>query len=429
MLKQTIFVAGIAAALLAAPTAGAGDVTYAKQISRLIADHCQECHRPQGIGPFALMDYNDVKGWSKMIKEVVTQKRMPPWFAEKSHREFANDISLTDAERTMLIEWIDSGMARGNKADMPKPRVYETAWRMGQPDKIFEQPVEFSVPSDGLVDYQYWVTDPGFKEDVWLSGLECLPGNPKVVHHIIIYAIPPGKSIWDMDEVFESFDDAASAKPTTRREFQDWGSLYVAGYAPGIPPVELEKGVARRIPAGTTFLWELHYTPTGKVETDKSLFGIKFSKEKVNKEYITVTPGNSDFMIPAGAPKHRVVANTQLPEDAYIHAFTPHMHYRGASFVYNITYPDGRKETPLNVPNYDFNWQMTYHLKEPMLVPKGTKIECIAHFDNSAGNPYNPDPTANVRFGEQSDEEMMIGFMDITWVNDKEETSNTSAGR
>jgi len=239
----------VAAAALLAPAATAGQsVTYAKDIAPILQEHCQECHQPKGIAPFALMDYDDARGWSRMIKEVVSEGRMPPWYAEPNHLEFANDISLTKSEKEMIISWVDAGAPRGDKADMPEPRTFESGWRMGKPDKIFTQPEEIKVPAEGVLDYQYLVSDPGFEEDVWLTAMECMPGNPKVVHHIIMYAIPPGVNYWELDEIFESFDEKQRTDPMSREAFQDWGSLFIAGYAPGMPPVVLTDGVARRIP-------------------------------------------------------------------------------------------------------------------------------------------------------------------------------------
>lgn len=423
-LHRGIIAAATCALLIPAARADE-EVTYAKHISRIVADHCQECHRPAGIGPFELMTYNDVKGWSKMIKEVVSDNRMPPWFAKPNHLEFSNDFSLTPEEKQNLLSWIDGGMARGDKADMPEPRVFESGWRMGTPDKVWQQPYEITVPAEGVLDYQYVVTDPEFEEDVWLTGLECLPGNAKVVHHIIVYALPPGKNMWDLEAVFDGFDENSKQNPLSREAFENWGSLFIAGFAPGTPPKQLDEGVAKRIKAGTKFLWELHYTPTGKVEKDRSSFGVNFAKSEPEFEFMTATPANEDFVIPPHAANHFVECETIVPEDAYIHAFTPHMHYRGKSFKYTLTYPDGRKEVPLDVPNYDFNWQLTYNLKEPLFIPAGTKVLCEAYFDNSADNPRNPDPTASIEFGEQSYEEMMIGFIDFTWATPaKKETDD-----
>lgn len=386
-------------------------VTYSKHISRLVQARCQECHQPNGIGPFSLLDYRQTRGWARMIREVIDENRMPPWHADPAHGEFANDRSLSDAEKQMVYDWIDNGMPRGNEADLPEPIEWKNEWRIGEPDVIFEMPEEVTIDPAGVVPYKYFRTETNFEEDVWISAAECLPGNPKVVHHIIMFVQSPnGDGNFARGEVSEG----------------DGG--FLDAFAPGGVPQIMKPGQARKIPAGSSLIWQMHYTPTGKTEVDRSKFGIKFATGPITHEIATGSAVNFNFSIPPNESNYRVESEVKFPQGGTLFALAPHMHYRGKDFDYTVVYPNGDEEKILSVPNYDFNWQTTYHLKEPMVLPPGTKIECVAHFDNSADNPYNPDPSKTVTWGDQTWEEMMIGFfhysMDV--VDDNRHTKAES---
>ncbi len=377
------------------------EITYSKHISRFVQNRCQECHQPNGIAPFSLMNYRQVRGWSKMIREVVNDGRMPPWHADPAIGHFSNDRRIPMEEKEMLYSWMDSGMARGDQADMPEAIEWKNEWRIGEPDIVFEMPEEATIDATGVVPYKYFETKTNFEEDVWVSSMECLPGNPKVVHHIIMFVRTPGEAA--------NFGNG---------EVSEGDGGFLDAFAPGGIPQRLSPGQARKIPAGSSLIWQLHYTPTGKTETDRSRFGIKFAKGPITHEMMTGSAIDFGFTIPPNDADYKVTSRVNFPKDATLFSFAPHMHYRGKDFDYAMVYPDGRREMLISIPNYDFNWQTTYDLAEPLFVPAGSRIECVAHFDNSADNPYNPDPDKSVTWGDQTWEEMMIGFfhysMDVT---------------
>ena len=371
-------------------------ITYCKQVSRIIQDRCQTCHHPGTAAPFSLLTYDDAVHWSGTIREVLQDKRMPPWHADPRYGTFSNDRRLPKEELETLLGWLDSNMERGDKADMPPSRAYADGWVIGKPDVIFELPDEQTVPAKGVVPYQYFVTPTNFKEDVWIQAAEARPGNRAVVHHIIVF-----------------FRDPKSKERQNGRG----GDNFIVGTAPGDMPMILRPGVARKIPAGSELVWQMHYTPNGKETKDRSQVGFIFYKDPEPPEWNAQTRGimKGDFVIPAGAPKHSVESDWVVPRDTLLLSFMPHMHLRGRDFEYRAEYPDGRTEVLLSVPRYDFSWQTSYRLAEPTLLPKGTKIHCFAHFDNSAANAANPNPKEEVRWGDQTWEEMMIGWVDYVW--------------
>lgn len=367
-------------------------VTYSNQVARIIQRRCIECHREGEAAPFAMTTYSEVVGWAPMMKEVVDQGRMPPWFADPKYGHFANDDRLTDEEKKDFQDWIDGGCPEGDAKDLPKPREFAEGWRIPEPDAVFEiDKTPFHVPAEGVVDYKYFTVDPGFKEDKWIQAAEALPGNRQVVHHIIVFATVPrgqggGGGLLG-------------------------GRIPVAGYAPGEQPRVYPKGVAVRLPAGSKLLFQMHYTPCGTPQDDISRVGFKFADPAtVKKASAGGAAINFTFRIPAGEGNVPVVSNHQFKDDALLTMLFPHMHLRGKAFKFEAVYPNGDREVLLDVPQYDFNWQLRYDLKEPKFIPKGTELVCTAHFDNSKENPANPDPSKDVRWGPQTWEEMMIGF-------------------
>ncbi|HRX81055.1 MAG TPA: hypothetical protein P5307_18430, partial [Pirellulaceae bacterium] len=371
------------------------DVTYSKHISRIFQRRCVECHREGEIAPFSLTSYDDAAGWAEMIAEVVDQQRMPPWHANPKHGDFANDARLTDEEKQQINDWVASGSPEGDRSDLPPPRTYVEGWRIGTPDlivKMSEKP--FKVPAEGEVRYQYFTVDPGFTEDKWVKAAECRPGNRAVVHHIIVAA--------------------GSPEQAGKRAHGNLESDWLAATAPGAQPMMLPNGLAKRIPAGSRLVFQMHYTPNGTAQEDLSSIGLIFADPKtVKREVVTQKAAQPRFQIPPGADNHEVTAQTTFHQDTLMLAMFPHMHLRGKSFRYTATYPDKSEEILLDVPHYDFNWQNAYAFKEPKLMPAGTKLTCVAHYDNSAANLSNPDPTASVRWGDQTWEEMMIGYFDM----------------
>jgi peroxiredoxin len=362
-----------------------GEITFARHVSRILQKNCADCHHAGTAAPFSLLKYEDAKNWSGMIRETVVERRMPPWSADPRFGHWANDLRMSTEEIDTLVAWIDGGMPMGDPGNLPKPREYADGWQMGQPDIVFKIPREFTVQAQGTVKYQYFVTPTNFKEDVWVQASEARPGNWEAVHHIIVY-------------VREKGSDRKRGLPA------------VAGFAPGEEPMLLPQGVGFKVPAGAELIWQLHYTPTGKVELDRSEVGLYFCKKPPQRAVKGGAAINVRFSIPPGAESHEVVAQAKISKDVELISFTPHMHLRGRDFKYTANYPDGREEVLLNVPNYDFNWQHRYRPATPLILPAGTTIHCVAHFDNSIHNPANPDPTKSVRWGDQSWEEMMIGF-------------------
>jgi peroxiredoxin len=379
-----------------------GDVTYSNQIARILQTRCLECHRDGEVAPFAVDSYDEVVGWAEMIREVVNDGRMPPWYANPAHGKYANDARLTDEEKALLASWVDNGCPEGDKSQLPAPREFAKGWRIGEPDQvIFVDSEPYAVPAEGTVEYKYFTVDPGWTEDKWVQATECRPGNSAVVHHIICFIRAPG-SVEGM-------------------------MAGLGGYAPGNPSDVHPPGTATFVPANSKLVFQMHYTPNGVATTDRSSIGIKFAdpqsvKKKVHGDAI----GNLSLNIPAGDPNFEVKAKHKFRRDMLILNMTPHMHLRGKDFRYVLTYPDGREQVLLDVPNWDFNWQLRYELAEPVLAPKGSTLHCVAHFDNSADNLANPDPTKVVHFGDQTWEEMMFGF--YASIDPKEDLTVKVAG-
>jgi mono/diheme cytochrome c family protein len=380
-------------------------VTYARQVSRILQDKCQTCHHPGTAAPFSLLTYKDAVHWSGTIREVVSEKRMPPWHADPRFGHFENDRRLSKDELDTLLAWVDSGTPKGDDKDLPAPRTYEEGWVIGKPDVVFELPAEQTVPATGVVAYQYFITPTNFKEDVWIQAAEARPGNRGVVHHIIV-----------------SYRDHKN-KDKSGAGRGGIGDGIIVGEAPGDIPLLLPPGTARKIPAGSDLVWQMHYTPNGKEAKDKSQVGLIFYKGKEPPKYNAQTRGimNGSFVIPPGDSAHLVESDWVVPRDTLLLSFMPHMHLRGKDFEYKAEYPDGRTEVLLSVPHYDFAWQTSYRLAQPVLLPKGTRLHCVAHFDNSSANPANPDPKKEVTWGDQTWEEMMIGWIDFIWQQPESE--------
>jgi hypothetical protein len=362
-----------------------------------LQDSCQTCHHPGTAAPFSLLTFDDAIKWADNIKETITDGRMPPWHADPHFGKFANDRRLKSADRDTLLAWVDSEREFGDKTDLPPTPNYTDGWVIGKPDVIFELPQEQSIPAAGEIPYQYFVTPTNFKEDVWVQAAEARPGNRGVVHHIIV-----------------SYRDP---KNRERPSGQGIGDGMVVGTAPGDMPLILPPGMARKIPAGSDLVWQMHYTANGKPAKDRSQVGLIFYKGKEPPKFNARTIGitNNSFVIPPRAANHQVESEWVLPRDALVLSYMAHMHLRGKDFDYQAIYPDGRTETLISIPRYDFNWQTMYRVDKPLHLRKGTRIHCTAHFDNSKGNPANPDPNKEVTWGDQTWEEMMIGWIDYVW--------------
>lgn len=365
--------------------------SWAGEVAVIVQKRCQECHRPGEVGPFPLLSYDDARKHSAMIREVVDDRRMPPWHADPRFGHFQNDRRLTAKERATLLAWVDQGAPLGDPKRIPAPRTFPEGWTIGTPDAVFEVPEPITVPAQGTVAYVHVRVPTKFPEDVWVQAAEARPGDRSVVHHIIVYVTAPALLL--------------GGRP-------DRAEGHLCGYAPGDMPSVYPEGSAKKIAAGSHLVFQIHYTPTGKVRADRSKVGLIFAKGPVQHRAYTRGIAQGRFEIPPGAENHPVASSFTFGKDSHLLSFMPHMHLRGKSFRYEATFPDGRKEVLLSVPAYDFGWQTYYTLSEPKAMPSGTRIDCEAHFDNSAGNPYNPDPSKAVRWGEQTWEEMMIGYID-----------------
>jgi len=371
------------------PRPATGDVTYSNQIARILQARCVGCHQAGEIAPFSLTSYGDAAGWAETIREVVRDQRMPPWFASPEYGKFANDCRLSDDEKRLLNGWIDNGVPEGDRSQLPQPARLAAGWRIPKPDLIVKMPKPYKVAAHGVIEYQYFVVDPGFKHDVWVRAAENRAGNRSVVHHMALFYMPAGQ---------------------VELEPADLLSRTVAAFTPVTPPLMPPAGLARRIPAGAKLVFQMHYTPNGTEQYDQSEVALVFENpQKVRKELSMGVIVNFRLAIPPHEANYRVDASESFGEDTLVYAFLPHMHLRGKSFRFTAVSADGRKEVLLDVPRYDFNWQNVYWLAEPKLLPAGTRLECAAAYANSENNLANPDPSAQVHWGDQTSDEMFVG--------------------
>ncbi len=361
--------------------------TFSKDVAPILYARCVECHRSGETAPMELTTYEQARPWAKAIKQAVLQHVMPPWLADSHYGAFSNDRTLPEREVRTLAAWADAGAPQGDPSQTPAMPRFETGWNIGKPDVIIDIGRDYEVPAQGTVAYQYFTVPSNFTEDKWVEAAEIRPDKRAQVHHIIVFIQDPSGT-------------------AERREV---GNLLV-GYAPGEQPLRFDPGTAKLVKAGSRLMFQVHYTPNGKAVTDRSYIGLKFAKEPPKFRAITANAMNRQFVIPAGDPAYQVTSSWTAKQDVTLLAFMPHMHLRGKDFKYTIVYPDGREDLMLNVPKYDFNWQLQYELKAPLTLPKGTRIDCVAHFDNSPNNKFNPDPSKDVKWGDQTWEEMMIGW-------------------
>jgi peroxiredoxin len=378
--------------------AAAAAVTYHRDVAPILRAKCQECHRAGEAGPFALTSYRQARGWADMIKEVVAAGQMPPWHADAPHGHFANDRRLTPAQKATLLAWVDAGCPEGDPKDAPPQAKFVSGWRLGrEPDRVIpmnravDVPAQYLLSLSGGMPYQYVEAGEPFAEDTWVQAAEVRPGYRAAVHHVIVFVIPP------------------DGPPDLDRNFSEH---MLATYVPGDQPIIYPEGMAKKVPKGSRLVFEIHYTPNGKAGTDRTAVGLVLATNPPKQEAKGTAAFDKKFVIPAGAASHDVRATRVFKTPVTLLSLTPHMHLRGKAFRYELVTPDGKREVLLNVPRYDFNWQISYALAKPRELSAGSRIECTAWFDNSPGNPSNPDPKARVRWGNQTWEEMMIGFVE-----------------
>jgi hypothetical protein len=410
----TIITAGIAAAQ--APT-------FYKDVAPILQARCQECHRKGEIAPMSLVTYEESRPFARAIKNAVSSRTMPPWYADSHTGKFANDRSLSEAEIKTLTAWADGGAAPGDPKDAPKPRTFTDGWMISKPDLVLDIGTDFAVPAKGTVEYTYFVIPTGFTEDRWVTELEVRPGDKSVVHHVIAYIRPKGSRFQaDAKPGVPYVPPGAGQQPAQHPPQSDRARLYGINnngyemgsvYVPGGVAYRTLSGQARLIPAGADIVVQMHYTANGKATTDRTKVGMVFAKQPPKERVVNAFIMNETLRIPPGAGNHQVVGRVTLQKPATLQSLFPHMHLRGKSFYYEVKYPDGRTEKLLDVPRYDFNWQLTYDLAKPIELPAGTELIATAFYDNSANNKFNPDPTKEVFWGDQSWEEMLAGFVDL----------------
>lgn len=397
----TLFALSTSALLLVSANNGTPvkNVTFTKDVAPIFFAKCAECHRAGEVAPFSVLAYKDARPWAKSIKEKVLDKTMPPWHADPNHGTFKNDRRLSKAEIDTIVAWVEQGAPEGNAKDLPPVPKYVDGWSIGKPDQTFSIPEQTFV-TEGVEKYRYLQVTTNFTEDRWVQAAEIRSTGRNAVHHVIVFVQAPGSA---------GTED---------------GNL-LCGFAPGEQPAVFPLGFGKKIPAGAKLTFQMHYTPNGKDTKDITTLGLIYAKETPQHEIKTRPVMNPRFVIPAGADNHEVMSSYLLKEDIRVTSFMPHMHLRGKDFVFKAVAPNGTSKILLNVPKYDFNWQTYYLPTDPVAIPKGTKIECVAHYDNSKNNKFNPDPTKDVKWGDQTWEEMMIGW--ISYYYDKPETTKSVA--
>jgi len=364
--------------------------SYYRDVLPILQNRCQQCHRKGEIGPFALSDYEVVRNWGPTIRDAVAERRMPPWPADRKIGKFSNDISLSDQEIKSLTQWVDEGCPQGDVAEGPPVKQFVDGWNIGKPDRTFSMPETFHVPATGVIEYKNFIASTVFTKDTWVQGVECRFGNRSVVHHMLVLLDYPKDPSRSQDGLINGF--------------------FAAG-APGSTYFTFPKGYAKKIPKGARLRFQMHYTPNGSPGEDLSKFGIVLAKGNSFREVQTFALGKPDILIPAGDADHMEWASQPVPSDITLTTLMPHLHVRGKSFAFFLERPNGEREPLLSLPRWDFNWQYQYELSEPLTVPRGCKLVVEAHWDNSANNPNNIFPLVDARFGEQTFDEMFIGYI------------------
>jgi hypothetical protein len=413
---RVIVVLLAAAAILTAvnPPATQPPPTFYKDVLPILQQRCQSCHRPGEIAPFPLMTYAQTKNWAAAIKVDVESRKMPPWFADPCCGHFANDSSLTQKQIQTIEDWVASGAAAGDSHDAPPEPHWTEGWNIESPDQVISMPVPVRLPADGDVKYTYEIVPTNFVEGKWVRMSELRPSARDHVHHAVVYIRPPNSTWLRGAPVGVPFTASTLHDPHLMHEAHFTTSDLLLVYAPGSSSDDWPEGMAKYIPAHSDLVFQMHYTTNGHVANDQTSLGIVFSKERPKQRVLTLQLANEHdaIPIPPHTDNYRVEVHGTLPNDAVVLSFFPHMHLRGKKFEYNIVHTDGSRETLLRV-NYDFYWQLSYRLAQPRFLPAGTKLEAIAWYDNSKNNPHNPDPDSPVEWGDQTYNEMMVGFFDV----------------
>lgn len=411
----------LASALLSSTTAQTQTVpTFYRDIVPILQDHCQSCHRPGEIAPMPLVTFRDVRPWAKAMREAVKQRTMPPWFADPDIGRFANDPSLSKGQIEAIAQWAEHGAPQGNPADAPQPKIWAKGWNISKPDAVISMPKPVPIPAKGDIDYTYEIVPTGFQRDTWVHMSEIRPSERAHVHHAVVYVRPPQSKWLRHAPVGVPFTASQLTDEQDRRDAMWTDADVLLVYAPGSSPDAWPANMAKLIPAGSDLVFQMHYISNGKPAADRTAIGLATSDTAPEKRVLTLQLTNDRFIIPPGVDNYRVEVHGTLPGDALLLSFFPHMHLRGKRFEYNLVSHDGRVQPLLKV-NYNFYWQLSYRLAVPMQLKGGTELQAIAWYDNSKNNPHNPDPENAVHWGDQTSDEMMVGFFDVAvpWNIDK----------
>lgn len=380
----------------------------------ILEQHCQSCHRAGEIAPFALVTYQDTKPWAQEILQAVRDHKMPPWFADPCCGRFKNDPSLTPQQLATIADWVQAGAPAGDEKDAPPAPHWTTGWNIAPPDLVLKMPRPVKIPPTGDVEYSYEIVPTNFTEGKWARMSELRPSARNHVHHAVVYIRPPDSGWLRGAPVGVPFTASTLHDPHLMHDAHSTTSDLLLVYAPGSSPESFPADMAKFIPAHSDLVFQMHYTTNGHAASDQSSLGLVFSKQAPKQRVLTLQLANDHdtIPIPPNTDNYRVEVSGTLPNDALLLSFFPHMHLRGKKFEYNIVHPDGSRETLLRV-NYDFYWQLSYMLAQPRLLPAGTKLEAVAWYDNSKNNLHNPDPNSAVEWGDQTYNEMMVGFFDV----------------
>jgi hypothetical protein len=409
MMKRIGLLAILIVAVAGFCGAAGAPVTFNKDVLPVLEKRCQECHRPGEIAPMSFMTYEAARPWAKAMKAAVLTKKMPPWFAEEGTLPLANDRTLTPSEMQTIVAWADGGAAEGDAKDKPAPRTFVDGWNL-KPDMIIEMPTEVQLPATGAVEYQYMKVKGNFPEDLWIAAAEMRPGNRQVVHHGEVWAVPPGSKWMANAEYGKAY--AMTEMPKQNADNTD----IIGKFNPGVGAQNFVLGdSAKLIPKGSDLIFEIHYTTMGKPTTDRTKVGLVFAKGEHKSRYFTsYGPIATNLKIAAGDSNGEVVGEFTTTADMKLVYAQPHMHVRGKDYELRAIYPSGEMQTLLKA-KWDFNWQLGFEFAEPVVLPKGTRLLGISHFDNSPNNPFNPDPKKEVVWGLQNWEEMSNCFIGLVF--------------
>ena len=417
---RRIALSGIAVATFGFAANIPAPVTFHRDVLPVLQKRCQQCHRPGEAAPMSLLTYEETRPWAASIREAVLLKKMPPWFADPAHGSFSNERRLSETEITILSKWAESGAAEGNPADAPQPQEFASSLEIGEPDLVLDVGYDYPVPASGEIPYTYFVVPTGLTEDKWIESVEARPGTRSVVHHIVVSTRPPNSERFKEIKPGEPYVPQKKAKKKRKKdtgagvfEALNADGEMLATFVPGGVPYRTRPGEARLLPAGSDLIFQMHYTTNGTPALERSVIGIKFADVPPQRRVVNSFISNRFLVISPGDSNRRVDARVTVHEDVELLSLFPHMHLSGKAFEYRAIFPSGESKTLLSVPKYDFNWQLTYYLDEPIMLPKGTEIVATAGYDNSPNNLFNPDPAETVYWGPQTWDEMLAGFLNF----------------